>query len=163
MVRVSLMVIVFMHAAFTQAATMNKCVDASGHVTFTQQACPGGLAGETISVQRGGAGMSLSPPSVAEETAPDEKSPSGKGVQVTVIGSEASSSCDGGSDQEIRAAIVRNQVYEGMTAKQAEQAWGKPGEVNRSSGGSDQWVYYRGDGRMQFVYVDQAGCVTGWN
>jgi hypothetical protein len=143
--------------------TLFKCKDASGHVTFTQQACAGGLAGETIFVRRGGAGMSLGPSSVVEETAPDEKASSGKGKQVTVTVIGPSSSCAGGSDQEIRSAIVRNQVYEGMTAKQAEQSWGKPGEVNRSSGGSDQWVYYRGDGRMQFVYVDPSGCVTGWN
>lgn len=34
------------------AATFNKCVDESGHVTFTQAACPGGLAGESITVHR---------------------------------------------------------------------------------------------------------------
>lgn len=156
-----LIVIALLSPAAAQAASMNKCVDASGHVTFTQQACAGGLGGETISVQSGGAGMSLGPSSLAVEAGPSEGKASGEGVQVNVIGDKPS--CAGGSDQEIRAAIVRGQVYAGMTAKQAEQSWGKPGEVNRSSSGSDQWVYYRGDGRMQFVYVDQSGCVTGWN
>lgn len=146
--------------ADASAAKLNKCVDESGHVTFTQAACPGGLAGESITVQRGGAGMSLGPaatPVVPEQAAPQAQA-SG---QVSVVG--AGSACDGGSEQDIRTAIVRKQVYAGMTDKQARQAWGPPNEINRSSSGDDQWVYYRGNVDMQFIYVDQNGCVTGWN
>lgn len=142
------------------AATLNKCVDESGHVTFTQTACPGGLAGESITVQRGGAGMSLGPaatPVIPEQAAPPAQAPG----QVTVVG--GGSACGGGSEQDIRTAIVRNEVFVGMTAKQARQAWGPPSEINRSSSGDDQWVYYRGNVDMQFIYVDQNGCVTGWN
>ncbi|RRW34791.1 DUF4124 domain-containing protein [Ectopseudomonas oleovorans] len=142
------------------AATFNKCVDESGHVTFTQAACPGGLAGESITVHRGGAGMSLGPaptPVVTEQAAPEAEA-SG---QVNVVG--GGSACDGGSEQDIRTAIVRKQVYAGMTDKQARQAWGAPNKINRSSSGDDQWVYYRGNVDMQFIYVDQNGCVTGWN
>lgn len=67
------------------AATFNKCVDESGHVTFTQAACPGGLTGESITVHRGGAGMSLGPaptPVVTEQAAPEAEA-SG---QVNVVG-----------------------------------------------------------------------------
>ncbi|TXI34775.1 MAG: DUF4124 domain-containing protein [Aquipseudomonas alcaligenes] len=142
------------------AAKLNKCVDEGGHVTFTQAACPGGAAGETIKVESGGSGMSLGPSASPSsvEPAPAEQAAGGK---VNVVG--GGSSCDGGSDQEIRTAIVRNQIYPGMTAKQAIQSWGKPSEINRSSSGDDQWVYYRGPVDMQFVYVDQNGCVTAWN
>ncbi|RRV18127.1 DUF4124 domain-containing protein [Pseudomonas saudiphocaensis] len=146
-------------AADASAAKLNKCVDGQGHVTFTQTTCPGGLVGESIKVGKGGAGMSLGPvgtPVVKEPAATNRQDSRG----IDVIGGSA---CDGGTDQEIRTAIVRRQVYAGMTAKQATQAWGPPGEINRSSSGSDQWVYYRGPGNMQFIYVDQSGCVTGWN
>lgn len=149
-------------AADASAAKLNKCVDSSGHVTFTQVACPGGVVGESITVHQGGAGMSLGPvgtPLVEQQSVSEtEGSVAGK---VNVVG--GGSACDGGSEQEIRTAIVRRQVYAGMTSKQAIQAWGSPGEINRSSSGDDQWVYYRGDARMQFVYVDENGCVTGWN
>lgn len=144
-----------------QAAPMNKCVDSQGHVTFTQQACAGGLAGEPLDVRSASGGMSLGPsrqpdvPAVVPEQAPERS-------EVNVVGG-TSSECGGGSEQDVRSAVVRKQVYVGMTAKQAQQSWGAPGKINRSSGGSDQWVYYRGDAVMQFIYVDQAGCVTAWN
>lgn len=149
-------------AVDASAAKLNKCVDSSGHVTFTQTACPGGLAGESINVRKGGAGMTLGPvgtPPVEQSGISKTDDPAAG--QVNVIG--GGSACDGGSDQEIRTAIVRRQVYAGMTSKQAIQAWGSPGEINRSSSGDDQWVYYRDGANMQFIYVDQNGCVTGWN
>ncbi len=104
--------------------------------------------------------MSLGPaatPVITEQAAPPAQAP----VQVTVVG--GGSACGGGSEQDIRTAIVRKEVFVGMTAKQARQAWGPPSEINRSSSGDDQWVYYRGNVDMQFIYVDQNGCVTGWN
>lgn len=146
-------------AADASAAKLNKCVDDRGHVTFTQTTCPGGLVGESIKVGKGGAGMWLGPVGSPVVDEPASGASQGGG-QVDVIGGSV---CDGGSDQEIRTAIVRRQVYAGMTAKQATQAWGSPSEINRSSSGDDQWVYYRGPGNMQFIYVDQSGCVTGWN
>lgn len=142
------------------AANLNKCVDDTGHVTFTQTACPGGLPGESIKVLSGGAGMSLGPTAAPVETESAPLEPKAGG-QVDVVG--GGSTCDGGSDQEIRTAIVRKHVYVGMTDKQARQSWGPPSEINRSSSGHDQWVYYRGPVEMQFIYVDQNGCVTGWN
>jgi hypothetical protein len=155
-----LLIAALLATADASAAKLNKCVDDNGHVTFTQSACPGGLAGESITVQRGGAGMSLGPaptPVAPEQEAPETQA-SG---QVNVVG--GGSACDGGSEQDIRTAIVRKQVFVGMTDKQARQAWGPPNEINRSSSGDDQWVYYRGNVDMQFIYVDQNGCVTGWN
>lgn len=154
-----LLLALMLAAADVSAAKLNKCVDENGHVTFTQTTCPGGLVGEPIKVGKGGAGMSLGP--VGMPVVQEPASPTRQGVrQIDVIGGPV---CDGGTDQEIRTAIVRGQVYAGMTAKQATQAWGPPGEINRSSSGDDQWVYYRGPGNMQFIYVDQSGCVTGWN
>ncbi|WP_313128180.1 DUF4124 domain-containing protein [Stutzerimonas nitrititolerans] len=157
--RCFLLLVMLLAAADVSAAKLNKCVDESGHVTFTQSSCPDGQHGTPITVQKGGAGMSLGPigsPVVSEPVSADRPG----GVQVNVVGGSVR---DGGSDQEIRTAIVRRQVYAGMTAKQATQAWGTPGEINRSSSGDDQWVYYRSAGNMQFIYVDQNGCVTGWN
>lgn len=51
MVRFAFIVIALLHAAVAPAASMNKCVDASGHVTFTQQACPDLSAGEQINIR----------------------------------------------------------------------------------------------------------------
>lgn len=156
-----LLLLVALVGGAAEAAPMNKCVDAQGHVTFTQQACAGGLAGEKLNVRSASGGMSLGPsrqpdmPAVGQEQAPERS-------DVKVVGG-TSSECGGGSEQDVRSAVVRKQVYAGMTAKQAQQSWGAPSKINRSSSGSDQWVYYRGGAEMQFIYVDQSGCVTGWN
>lgn len=142
------------------AAKLNKCVDDEGRVTFTQTACPGGLSGEEITVRQSSGGMSLGPVGGASEAEP--LIDSAAGITVGGVGASAGG-CDGGSDQEIRTAIVRNQIFVGMTDKQAIQSWGRPSEINRSSSGDAQWVYYRGPVDMQFIYVDQSGCVTDWN
>jgi predicted lipoprotein with Yx(FWY)xxD motif len=149
-------------AVHVQAASMNKCVGPDGAVSFTYQACAGGSGGERINVQSATAGMRLGPPPVVTEEASEVPAPS-SGTTVTVIGPGAASQCSDASDQEVRTAIVKNQVFPGMTAEQARKAWGAPSKINRSSSGSDQWVYYRGDYDSQYVYVNDQGCVTGWN
>lgn len=155
-----LLLVAALAAGAAQAAPMNKCVDAQGHVTFTQQACAGGLAGEPLNVKSASGGMSLGP--ARQPDAPVAQDQATRRSEVSVVGGTASE-CGGGSEQDVRSAVVRNQVYAGMTAKQAQQSWGAPSKINRSSSGDDQWVYYRGGAEMQFIYVDQSGCVTGWN
>ncbi len=142
------------------AATLNKCIDANGQITFTHTSCPSGGSIESIEVGRGGAGMLLGPARPDEEVA-EEAKPTKDMVTVVGGGSEATA-CSRVPEQDMRTAIVRNQISVGMTDTQVVQSWGKPNEINRSSHG-DQWVYYRGPVDMQFVYVDPAGCVTGWN
>lgn len=59
-------------------------------------------------------------------------------------------------------AAVNGQVMRGMSAKQVEMAWGPPSRINDSIGAygrHEQWVYYRGSGRAQYVYLEN-GVVT---
>ena len=44
-----------------------------------------------------------------------------------------------------------------MPKEALEIAWGKPDKINRSSYGSDQWVY-----NGQYVYIEN-GKVKSWN
>lgn len=149
-------------ASGANAASLNKCVDAQGHVTFTQQACPDGGAGERLNVTSQSAGMLVAqPPAPPVET--EQRDASTPNTQPSVIGGENSSGCGSASDQEIRTAIVQNKVFTGMSAKEAIQSWGKPTSINRSSRGDDQWVYDRGRASSQYLYVNQEGCVTAWN
>lgn len=144
-----------------QAAPLNKCVAENGHVTFTQQACPGGMPGEAVTVRSASGGMTLGPTHQPDPLqTPAEKK--GGVKEVTVVGS-GSAKCGGGSEQEARTAIVKREIYVGMTAEQATKAWGMPSEINRSSDGTAQWVYDRGNAVMDFLYVDQAGCISAWN
>lgn len=139
------------------AAVLNKCVGENGSVTFTQQACPGGGAGERVDVKSASEGMRVGRP---EDVRHEASAP--KEVSASVIGGDESTTCAGMDAREIRTMIVRNQVSVGMTTDQAIKAWGKPAKINRSSGGQDQWVYPRNDSTAQYVYV-KGGCVAAWN
>lgn len=60
-----------------------------------------------------------------------------------------------------RKLIAERKVREGMSADQVRQSWGAPTNINRSSDGREQWVYQRGPGRAQYVYM-QDGQVASW-
>ena len=53
--------------------------------------------------------------------------------------------------------ILKKTVKIGMPKEALEIAWGKPDKINRSSYGSDQWVY-----NGQYVYIEN-GKVKSWN
>lgn len=155
-----LLIAVALIATDAAAATLNKCVGENGHVTFTQAACPGGLAGESITVRSSSAGMSLAP--VVKEVSP------GAVVDGEVAPAPASSAarepsaCVNLSSTEIRKRVIQETVFVGMRESDVIKSWGKPSRVNRSSHGSDQWVYDRGHS-SQYVYIGPEGCVTAWN
>lgn len=142
------------------AGQVNKCVDSDGKVTFTQLACPGEHSHERVTVTQSSGGMRIADPLTM---APSEKPAPQRGqAAITVVGSQGSH-CGNATDQDVRTAIVRQEVFVGMTAAQATQAWGKPSTINSSSYGGEQWVYRSGKYGAQYLYVDQSGCVTAWN
>ncbi len=53
--------------------------------------------------------------------------------------------------------VLQHKVGVGMPETLVILSWGKPDKINRSSSGSDQWVYDN-----QYVYVEN-GVVTAWN
>lgn len=54
--------------------------------------------------------------------------------------------------------VARQQkIKVGMSTELLEKSWGDPEKINRSSYGSDQWVYGN-----QYVYVER-GVITAWN
>ncbi|MBG6290047.1 DUF4124 domain-containing protein [Pseudomonas nitroreducens] len=158
------LITVFVMLAVTglaSAASMNKCKDAQGHITFTQQSCPEGAPGEQITVNSQSAGMLVGRPAASMEEPQQEGPVEPRGV--VVVGADNSSGCGDASDREIRTATVKGKIFAGMSAKEAVQSWGKPDKINRSANGADQWVYYRGNYSAQYLYVDSNGCVTSWN
>lgn len=152
-------------SAGASAATVNKCVGADGSVTFTQTACPEDAAGVSVKVRVASEGMLIAPPAPITAPAQDDEKTDAQDGEPVIVGSRESSTskCSDASAQEIRTAVVKNQVFPGMSAADAIKSWGEPSKINRSSRGSDQWVYYRGRVSAQYLYVDSAGCVTAWN
>ncbi len=59
-------------------------------------------------------------------------------------------------------AVNSRKIFIGMTADEAIQSWGRPTRVNAdisARGRQEQWVYRRGGGADQYVYVEN-GIVT---
>lgn len=53
-----------------------------------------------------------------------------------------------GCDEDIASCILHKQVRRGMTAEQCRAAWGRPEDINRTSGSygvHEQWVYGGGN------------------
>lgn len=166
MVRQALLILATALPLQAAAASLNKCVDENGQVTFTQLACSQGRAGERIDIASGNQGMTMGPPrteSAAQATRPEQAEGRTRAPTLTVVGGKDGAACSDASDTEIRSAIVRNEVFVGMTAEQAVKSWGKPHKINSSSHGSDQWVYYRGGYDADYLYIDESGCVKAWN
>lgn len=140
--------------ASAHAQQVYRCVDDGGNVTFSQMACPDGLAGDEVRTTN-------TPPSNGDDYVPwgevslrpavtKEETP-----RVTVVGGQKE--CSDASAQRVRTAVVQKKVFVGMTAEQATRSWGKPLRINRSSHGSDQWVY-----NSMNLYIED-GCVVSWN
>lgn len=66
------------------------------------------------------------------------------------------------TQSEMRLAIERGRVKNGMSPDQVKRAWGAPDKVNKSSGGREQWVYRRGNGESKYIYLE-GGQVEAWN
>lgn len=144
------LVVLFACASFSvHAATVNKCVDADGKVTFTQGACSNDSAVQQITIKQSSSGLDMSS-NIVEQ--PIKKTVKQQAKQ------EENGACLPYSSQEIRKMVIQKDIVVGMKATDVVKAWGKPFRINRSSHGSDQWVYDR-----TYVYIDRFGCVEAWN
>lgn len=148
------------------AATIFKCVDAAGKVTFTRgQNCPDNtglddvvrahnptISGSSAPVQmaqpRPQAGVTRAP-----ATAPR------RGVAV-VGGSAPRADCNTGlSDRDLRTAKVRGEIVPGMSRKDVESIHGKPNRDGsaRGAGTTTYWNDKYVD--VTSVNYDAGGCV----
>jgi len=156
------------------AATIFKCVDASGKVTFTKgQNCPDNtglddvvrahnprISGSSAPVQMARPRVNASPSAAAGEYgAPQPQQAPRRGVAV-VGGSAPRVECDTGlSDRDLRTAKVRGEIVPGMSRKDVESMYGKPNRDGgaRGAGTSTYWNDKYLD--VTSVNYDRRGCV----
>lgn len=144
-------------SARSNAATVYKCVSPDGRTTFSQVSCGSQDSFEQVDIQVQNSGMRLAeelPTSNQSETKQAPREP--RLVERTACGSDLSS-------QQVRKAIIEKRIFVGMSGKDAQRAWGSPTRINSNSYGAAQWVYDRGPGSTQYLYVNDADCVTAWN
>lgn len=65
---------------------------------------------------------------------------------------------------EFDYAIASREIRVGMTEDMVRESWGSPNKINTTvfgGGKSEQWVYYRGKVKSEYVYI-QNGVVTSF-
>ncbi|MCQ4296382.1 DUF4124 domain-containing protein [Pseudomonas stutzeri] len=139
-------------------ASVFRCVDQSGHVTFSQQGCP-----EEQSQNRhfaanptpgSGKAVPMAPPRTRREANLKE-------IDSLAIVAEREDGCGNrvtGSDR--RSAIISKQIRAGMTRSDVESALGRPENIT-SSNGRDRLRFRDGAGQVRTVSFDEHGCVLG--
>jgi len=142
-----------------QAATVFRCEDSSGHITFTLQGCP---TDQLLNVQ---SAENLTPGSGQPVTI----APTGKRIAVkagksrptkelTVVAEQHDGCGNRVTGAPRRAAIIRQQVLAGMTQADVESALGKP-DTQSTINGETQYLYTADNGTRRKVSFDQSGCV----
>lgn len=173
----------------SHAATVYRCVDANGKMTFTQQACPKGkAAGEELRVHNprisgekiaepddliDGSAQRVSEAQAFQErqgerhsqSLPASGAPSAVRSRVTVVGGSApQAECSTGlNDRDLRSARLRGEIVPGMTRQQVASMYG-PVNRNAPTRGAGVTTYWNDKYVSQTsVRFDANGCVeSSW-
>jgi len=154
------------------AATIFKCVDSAGKVTFTKgQNCPDNsdlddvvrahnptISGSSAPVQMAQPRAELHPVDVYRA---QQHQPRQRGVAV-VGGSAPQAECDTGlSERDLRTAKVRGEVVPGMSRKDVESIHGKADDHTNVRGAGVNTYFKDKYVRATSVAFDRRGCVRG--
>lgn len=135
------------------SATVLKCIDAAGKVSFVQGHCPDTHSLEAV-------------------LAPENKRPGSGGKIVPMATPSAAprvntqrrrfNHCGDLTQVDIAHANANGKIILGMTGDDVKASWGSPSEVNSTASGQ-QWVYPIDEYTNRYLYVDPDGCFTYWN
>ena len=147
-------------ASPTHAASVYRCVDETGHVTFTRQGC---APSQTAQMQNAfnptpssGKATRMAEPS--SQQAKRQRKHADTGATLTVVGEQDDGCGNLLTQQARRKAIVEQQVRAGMTRADIESALGRPDTIT-SNNGQTRYRYSAQKGRSRSVSFDENGCV----
>ncbi|NWL78970.1 DUF4124 domain-containing protein [Pseudomonas taiwanensis] len=143
-----------------EAASVFRCSDAEGNVSFNQHGCP---TDSQVERHRTRTPNLLSSDPILNEGSdshfPIQKWESPERFQEIVVVGEREEVCgDMISAQERRKAIIRKQIRSGMTRTDVESALGKPDRISGSNG-KLRYHYKPKKGVSYQVAFDTNGCV----
>ncbi len=142
-----------------EAASVFRCEDNQGQVTFTLQGCSAGQTQEVRHVDNPPPGngrpvaMAKSGKAASRTKANDDPASS-----VTVIAEQQDGCGNRVTGSQRRTAIIRKQVQAGMTREDVESALGKPDQES-SRNGETLYAYKDERGSDRQIRFDQNGCV----
>lgn len=141
--------------AKAQAATILRCEDAQGRITYSQHGCPSDQLQQLQDVHNArpsGSGPTTQMASAApRQTLSGEFKNQGVGQRDDGCGNQLDS-------RSRRESIIKGQVRAGMTQADVESALGKPERVSGQNGRL-RFHYPTKNGRSQQVTFDENGCV----
>lgn len=142
----------------SSAASVFRCIDADGHITFTRHGCATDqeqhLQDARNHTPSSGKAIPLADPGRRATAA----SPSSG--EVVIVGQQDDGCGNLLTSSEKRQAIIRKEVRRGMSRADVENSLGKPDRVTSSNG--QQRYHYREKrkgGSSRQVSFDEAGCV----
>lgn len=148
------------------AATIFKCVDEAGKVTFTKNAnCPRNTGLEDVvrahnaAPSGSSAPVQMATPATPSYTAQLPEQAPRKGATV-VGGSALQRGCDTGlSERDLRTAKVRGEIVPGMSRKDVESMYGKANRDGSSRGAGTTTYWNDKYVDVTSVNYDAGGCV----
>ncbi len=140
------------------AATIYRCSDAAGNLTFTRQGCP---LGQTARLQEAVNATPSSGKAVPLAKSSKRKTPKRQPARsLTVVGAQDDGCGNRITGSARRDALIKQQVRPGMTRDDIESTFGKPDTVT-SRNGRAQYRYSNDKGRTRTISFDEHGCVQG--
>jgi hypothetical protein len=136
------------------AATVHRCEDEHGHITFTTLACP---AGHALKLQNAHNPL---PGTVATPSPTTESKARRRSEELVIVGQRDDGCGNVLSAEQRRRAIINQQTPAGMTKRDVESLLGKPDKiVGRNA--ELRYVYEEKKGKSRQVTFDENGCVKG--
>lgn len=139
-------------------ANVFRCVDQSGHVTFSQQGCPEEHSQELHNAANPRPGSGKAVPMALPRARRNASREDGGNLAVVAEREDGCGNRVTGSER--RSAIISKQIRAGMTRSDVESALGRP-ESATSSNGRDRLRFRDGAGKVRTVSFDEHGCVLG--
>ena len=143
-------------AESTLAASVYRCVDELGQVSFSQQGCPGAQRAERHSASNPTPGSGKAVP--LAQPATRERAPRPRDEPVLVVGEQDDGCGNRLTASERRSAIITRSIRSGMSRRDVESALGRPESVSGSDG-STRLRFRDGRGQLRTVTLDEHGCV----
>lgn len=143
----------------SSAASVFRCEDANGHITFTRHGCTTEQEQQTQSTRNHTPGSGKAIPLARPEQNSRSTRNSGS-ADLVIVGQQDDGCGNRITGSERRQAVIRQEIRSGMTRADVESSLGKPDKITRQNG--QQRYHYRDKrGNSQQISFDEAGCVKG--
>ena len=145
------------------AASVYRCEDSSGHLTYTLQGCTGNQRLQVQSVDSPRPGNGKPVPLAKAHKPSKQKHVRSKQAKTAdhaplVVGEHQDGCGNQVTGSARRTAMINGRVRPGMPLKDVESALGKPDKIN-SQNGQMRYLYRDKHGNSQQVSFDENGCV----